>query len=194
MVLVITKTKIRIDYLLHLYSERINMNHFSSRLTSPLLSICAGYVYIAILATFFYFSGFYNKSTFFSWGPPINFMGTKIVDDMTYYLLLFLFFLHQLINNWVNDVTYPWMLNCIQDPKSKHLVYSKGTSMLIVNMFALYSELDVVLIVSGIMSQLSFFGVLILANMVAVSFINWQYIKNKEEKEDALLTTGEEMV
>ena len=108
--------------------------------------------------------------------------------------LLFLFFLHQLINNWVNDVTYPWMLNCIQDPKSKHLVYSKGTSMLIVNMFALYSELDVVLIVAGIMSQLTFFGVLILANMIAVSFINWQYIKKKEDKENALLTTGEEMV
>lgn len=156
-------------------------SHFNDRLTSPLFSICGGYVYIFILFTIFYFSGFYKNSTFFRWGTPVTFMGTTIEDEFTYYLILILFFFHQLINNWVNDVTYPWILNCVQDPKNINLVYSRKISILIINMFALYSELDVILIISGIMSQLSFFIVIILANIVSVSIINWQYIKKKDE-------------
>ena len=158
------------------------MHSFRNKITSPLISVCAGYVYIAILATFFYTVGFYKNSTFFTWGTPITFMGNVIDDDQTYYTLLFLFFVHQLINNWINDVTYPWVINCVQDPKSKYLVYSKKLSMLIVNMFALYSELDMILVISGIMSQLTFFVAIIVANVVSVSVINWQYIKKKSKE------------
>ena len=58
--------------------------------------------------------------------------------------------------------------------------------MVIVNMFALYSELDVVLIIAGAMSQLPFFVMLISANMVSVSIINWQYIKDKSYSSETL--------
>ena len=125
--------------------------------------------------------GLYNKSSFFTWGTPVTFMGVTITDDTTYYTLLVLFFVHQLINNWINTVTYPWIINCVQDPKSSNLVYSQRTTMLIVNMFALYSELDMILIVSGIISQGAFFVMIILANMVSTSFINWRYIKLRNQ-------------
>lgn len=161
-------------------------NHFSHRLTSPFLSVSCGYGYIAALSLFFYASGFYEDSPFFAWGVPVTFMGKTIEDTGTYCMLLGMFFVHQVINNWVNDVTYPWILNCIQDPKSDSLVYSKAWSMVIVNMFALYSELDVVLIIAGAMSQLPFFVMLISANMVSVSIINWQYIKDKSYSSETL--------
>ena len=157
------------------------VNHFTNKLTSPLYSIIGGYIYIAFLVSTLAINGFYKKSTFFTWGVPVDFMGTTIEDNMTYYSLLLLFFIHQLVNNWVNNVTYPWIVNCVQDPKSKGLVYSKETSLLIVNMFALYSELDVMLIIAGVMSQITFFVVLILANLIAVSFINLQYINDRIE-------------
>jgi hypothetical protein len=153
------------------------MNHFRNKFTSPLISVCMGYVYMAIFAVFLYVSGLYSNSTFFRWGPPIDFMGTTVNDDKTYYLLLTFFFIHQLINNLVNNVTYPWIITCVQNPTSKTLVYSRTTSMIIVNMFALYSQLDVMLIIAGIMSQLSFFVVLTIANVLAVSVINWTYIR-----------------
>ena len=156
------------------------MNHFRNKFTSPLISICTGYVYIVGLAIILHLLGFYQNSEFFRWGTPVKLMGMTIDDDRTYYGLLALFFVHQLINNWVNDVTYPWIINCVQDPKSDNLVYSRKTSMLIVNMFALYSELDMVFIISGVMSQISFFVAIILANMVSVTVINWQYIRSKK--------------
>ena len=155
-----------------------NMNHFTDGLlTSPFISIFSGYVYIVGLALVLASMGLYEKSSFFTWGTPVTFMGVKISDDTTYYILLLLFFVHQLINNWINSVTYPWIINCVQDPKSSNLGYSNKTTMLIVNMFALYSELDMILIVSGIISQGAFFIMIILANMVSTSVINWRYIK-----------------
>ena len=153
------------------------MSHFIGRYSSPLISICAGYAYIAVLISILGGTGMYESSTFFRWGTPVTFMGITIEDSKIYYSLLLLFFTHQLINNWVNTVTYPWIINCVQDPKSKDLLYSKRTAMVIVNMFALYSELDVVFIVSGIMSQIAFFAAIIVANMISTTLINWQYIR-----------------
>ena len=79
-------------------------------------------------------------------------------------------------------MTYAWIINNVQDPKSTKLTYSKETSMVIVNMFALYSELDVMFIIAGATSQISFFIMIILANMVSISVINWQYISQKEKE------------
>jgi hypothetical protein len=158
----------------------VKMNHFTNKLTSPLLSVCAGYVYIAVLATVLAAMGMYNKSTFFRWGTPVTFMGVIIDDNTTYYTLLLLFFVHQLINNWINSVTYPWIINCVQNPKSEVLIYSKKVTMLIVNMFALYSELDMILVVSGIISQAAFFVMIILANMISTTLINWMYIRQRK--------------
>ena len=148
-------------------------------MTSPLLCICVGFVYIGILALSLYLMDFYQSSTFFQWGPPIIMMGKTVDNDWTFYLLLGLFFVHQIINNWINDVTYPWIINSVQDPKTLNLHYSRRTSILIVNMFALYSELDMIVLIAGIMTQVSFFTVIIVANIISSTLINWQYIKNK---------------
>ena len=157
------------------------MNHFSSKLTSPLLSIIGGYIYVGILILALYFLDFYKDSNFFIWGPPVVLIGKTIDDEFSYYIILLVFFIHQLINNWINEVTYPWIINCVQDPKSKRIGYSNRTSILIINLFSLYSEIDVLLIIAGVMSQLSFFVVIIVANMISVTVINWQYIKRKHK-------------
>lgn len=151
-------------------------NHFNSKI-SPLGSIIIAYFYIFILVTIFWSLNLYEKSNFFNYGIPVVFMGKDIDDYFTYYILLLLFFIHQLINNLVNEITYPWIINCVQDPKSKSLIYSQHTSLIIINLFSLYSQLDVILILAGIMSQITFFIAIILANMISLSVINWHYIK-----------------
>ena len=168
------------------------MNHFQkTRITSPLLSICVGYSYMFVVVVVLYTLGFYEKSPFFRWGTPVTFMSVTITDSTSYYGLLALFFGHQLINNWVNNVTYPWIMNCVQDPKNLDRGYSKKVSMIIVNMFALYSELDMILVVSGIVSQVTFFLAVILANVISVSIINWEYLRDKRDESFLLHFTDE---
>ena len=154
-------------------------NHFKQRITSPILSITSGYLYLTFLGIMLYLLGFYENNDFFRWGTPIKFFGHNITDPKTFYSILALLFVHQLINNWINDVTYPWIINCIQDPKSKYLQYSKTKSLLLVNLFSIYSSFDGVLFVAGMTSQISFSLIINLANAVSISIINWQYIKKK---------------
>lgn len=150
-------------------------------LVSPVYSLLMGYFYITMSGIIFYANDFYRNSQFFSWGVPIQFMGVEINDQETYYLLLLFVFFHQLINNWINETTYPWIINYVQDKKENYLGYSKLSSMVIVNLFSLYSELDVVIILSGLMSQITFFLMIIIANAISTTLVNWQNIKNKNK-------------
>ena len=156
------------------------MNHFKSKITSPLTSIIMGYIYIIIMGIVLYFLNIYDNSLYFNWGPPLKIMNKTIDRVDTFYELLSLTFFHQLINNWINDVTYPWIINCVQDPKNHDLQYTDKVSLLIVNMFAVYSEIDILIIILGVMSQISFFVVIIVANIISVTIINRYYIKSKK--------------
>lgn len=154
-------------------------SYIGNKITSPAISIIVAYVYIGILAVVLYLMGFYSNSTFFSWGVPVTFMGVVVTSYTNYFLLLFLLFLHQMINNWTNSTIYPWIINSVQNDISNHLIYSKKVSMVLVNMFALYSELDMIFLVSGMVSQITFVIAIILANFITTTVINWQYIKKK---------------
>jgi hypothetical protein len=159
------------------------MIHFS-KTTSPLLTICIAYFYITIIILILYFTEFYEDNIFFRWGPPIIFFNKKIESQISFYCIHIIIFLHQFINNWVNDVVYPWIINNIQDPKNKHLEYSKSLSLLIINLFNIYSNIDVIFILLGFNSQISFVITIIFANIISSTYINNKYINIKESNEE----------
>lgn len=159
------------------------MIHFS-KTTSPILTISIAYFYIVTIILILYFTEFYKDNTFFSWGPPINFFNKKIESEITFYCIHIIIFLHQLINNWVNDVVYPWIINNIQDPKNKKLEYSKSISLLIINLFNIYSEIDVIFILLGFNSQISFVITIISANIISSTYINNKYINVKQTADE----------
>ena len=152
------------------------------KLTSPILAISVAYVYILIIGIVFWLTGFYTGNNFFSLGPPIFLFGHKIESQTHFYLLHLLIFFHQLINNWVNTVVYPWIINIIQDPKTKEIPYSMTTSLILINFFDFYSEIDVVLIIMGFTSQISFVFTVTVANVITSTMINRRYILEKTEK------------
>lgn len=95
-------------------------------------------------------------------------------------MLLLIFFIHAIVNNWISEVVYPWIVNRIQDPKSTHIEeYSKPVSLLIINFYAVYSTIDLFFVVAASYAQISFLLVLILANALTVTLVNWKYIRMK---------------
>jgi len=156
---------------------------------SPIFSLVCGHVFLVIIVFAFYGFGFYNHSSYFSWGVPIVFFDFEITSNLIFYFLLSIVFVHQLITNWIYEVVYPWIINTIQNPKITELSYSKSTCITIVNMNSLYSQLHLAFLINGITSQISFLVVLILADFVTLSYVNWQYVKDKtiaEEKKDGI--------
>jgi len=152
-----------------------------SRLTSPLFVIAVAYLYVGVIGIVFYTENFYTNNSFFSWGPPVKFFNTTILTYKSFYTLQILIFFHQIVNNMVNSVVYPWILNSVQDPKNRVMQYPNWVCIFLVNAFDLYSELDMILIIMGFTSQISFIVTIVSANLITSTIINWKYLLSKQE-------------
>lgn len=147
-------------------------------------------VVVIVISSCFFSKGVYS-SDYYKWGPPIKFAGIEVDDVKTFNIILCFTFFHQMMNNIVNQVTYPWIINCVQDPKSNNLYYSRRVSMILVNLFAIYSELDTVILIAGITSQISFLVMIMIANIISVTIINYKYIYDK--RNNNLLTMPDDV-
>lgn len=150
-------------------------------LLRPAGSLGMAFSFLMMTSIGFYVGGLYEESNFFKFGPPVNFMGKEIKDDATYYTLVFVFFLHQVVNNFVNQIAYPWIINCVQDTKAKNTHYNKPMSLILVNIFDIYSQFDMVLILAGMISQISFVITIVSANLLTSTIINYAYIYHKSQ-------------
>lgn len=164
------------------------------QLTSPVTAMSVAYVYIGLIATILWSTGFYKGNNFFNWGPPINFFNHTVTSQNQFYAMHVLIFFHQLVNNWVNTVVYPWIINEIQDSKAKDLRYGTTCSLLLINFFNLYSEIDVMVILMGFTSQISFLLTVTLANIISSTIVNHQHIIEKTKGPHSPLLNTSEMV
>ena len=152
-----------------------------------------GHVFMVVIIFTLYGLGVYENNNYFSWGPPIVFFTSEINSTVTFYIILLMIFVHQLITNWIYEVVYPWIINTIQNTKETEIQYRKSTCLFIVNMNSLYGQIHLAFIISGITSQISFLMVLVLADLITLSYINWQYLKTKTVVENRLNSVETEL-
>lgn len=146
---------------------------------SPRGALTCGYLYLGIIGCILANLGLFADNSFFTWGPPLTFISHRVESQLSFYAILLMFFGHQLINEWVSAVVYPWVLNEIQDRKNRVLTYSPRMSLVILNFYTLYSQLDLIFIISSAVSQCSFMVALIAANFITTTVINRAYIEDK---------------
>ena len=167
-----------------------------SKLTSQTTSLTVGYIYMTGFGVFLYKQGFYDDSTIFTWGVPVVFMGKKIEDEYTYYTILLLLFVHQLLNSWLSDTVYPWIVNNVQNRECRVITYPKTVSLCMINLFDMYSQFDMILLIAGTASQIPFLLAVLAANLVTSTIVNLSYMREKEYKvielEEILITDSTE--
>lgn len=146
---------------------------------SPKTAIIVAIVVFVLILIGLYPLNFYKNNTYFEWGPPVVFFNYMITDQVTYNILLFIIFVQQIVNNWVTEVVSPWIINVIQNINNKTIEYSHKSCLLLVNLFSLYNHLHLIIVINGVISQVSFFVVLLAADIITISYINWSYIKHK---------------
>lgn len=157
------------------------MSTSNSLSLSPIFSLSCGYVFTVSVIVILYFLGFYENSDYFQWGPPIVFFSHNIESKAVFYILLLIIFSQQIVTNWIYEVIMPWIINTIQNPRHDNLNYSKKTCLFIINANSLFSQIHLAFMVSSVTSQISFLTCLILADFITLTYINWNYIKNKNE-------------
>lgn len=155
------------------------MLQLRNKTLSPIIPLVAGYLFLLISAGIMGLTGFFIDSTFLQWGPPVSLMGQEITSQFQFYLMLSIFFGRQLINTWIDQTTYPFILNEIQDPKTEAVKYSCFTSLSIVLANALYSELGLLFAVAGATTQISFFVAIVTAELLAEGIVNWCHLARK---------------
>jgi len=155
---------------------------------SPAYSLGCGYVFLLVVIFTLYGFGVYDDNEYFSWGVPIVFFTHTITSPVMFYMLLLMLFVHQLITNWIYEVVYPWIINTIQNTRETEIRYGKLECITMVNMNSLYGQVHLAFVISGITSQISFLIVLIVADILTLSYINWQYLKNKTVIQSPLAT------
>lgn len=170
------------------------MTHFNTRLTSPTLALSSGIVFLIITTCILQYLGFFS-SDLLKWGPPLTIFGQSIVSESTFYLLLVIFFGHQLVNNWISEVVYPWIINCVQDPKAiiQDVGISSRSALILINIHAIYSELDLFLMLAGFSSQISFVIAIICANLITSTIINYKYLQAKVLNQEQLSDSSDSL-
>lgn len=155
------------------------MSKYSS--LSPKISLCTGYTYLILSGIILYKMGFFEESTVFSMGPPVNITG-YIVETWGEYIFFMMFFsIHQGINSYISATTYPYILNDIQDRKCKEPLYSMVESLSISSLFDGYSMMDMFFLINGTYSNFLFFLGIMFTNIVVKLYINYKYIAAKGE-------------
>lgn len=145
--------------------------------------VALSYSYVIFIGFLLWRLGFYEGSDFFRWGAseerPLTFFSKKITSMREFYGLIVMMFFHQLINNMVNTVVYPWIINVVQNKNCFYVGMRDAVVLTIVNLFDLYSEIDLVLILIGFTSQISFIITICFANLITTTIINKRYLNEK---------------
>ena len=92
---------------------------------TPMYALLSAYIFLCIIIIYFSSLKYLSNNSYFKWGPPIKVFQIEINDNMSFYILLFIYFVNEIINSLLSAVVYSWIINCIQDPKSKNTFYSK---------------------------------------------------------------------
>lgn len=150
---------------------------------SPIFSLSCGYVFTFIVMLVLYSLDFYENSDYFQWGPPILFFSHHIESSKVFYSLFLIVFIQQIMTNWIYEVVVPWSINVIQNPSNINLNYSRKLCIFIINANSVFNQLHLAFMVSSITSQISFLFCLVTADIITLTYINWNYIKNKNEPE-----------
>ena len=151
---------------------------------TPMYALLSAYIFLCIIIIYFSSLKYLSNNSYFKWGPPIKVFQIKINDNMSFYILLFIYFVNEIINSLLSAVVYSWIINCVQDPKSKNTFYSKKTSLILIVLFTFYSQLNLIFVINGSFSQISIFVATLSGGLITSVYINWNYIERIHRNND----------
>ena len=130
---------------------------------------------------------FYNQSepsegsSFLQFGPHENtvIMGVYIDTWHKWGLVMIFTFINTCMNEFFSNSLDPWILNTIQDDKTKTIPYSKGMCMLLTQLYNVYCHLMSVVGISLLLSQVDVLAVRIIADVLVSTFAIKRFLRDK---------------
>lgn len=146
------------------------------RLTTALLL-----TWMVIVCTIFYSLGaFHMAYMHVGPGPSTVFMGLTIDTWGKWSALAFFSFVNTCVNEFISNSLDPWMLNTIQDHKTRTIPYSSVTCMWIVQMHCMYMHVMAVFALFLFFSQVDFAVIRLLADWLVTGVSTAWFLQDKE--------------
>jgi len=158
------------------------------KLTEPHIILSYGITEIIVIFLLYYLTG-YGSITFFHFGPPLTFLQTEITSWWSFSWILMTFFIHQISYCIIYERVQPWIFNEIQNAYCADIRYTKPIVLILINLYYIIMTMNSVFIVAGITAQFSFVFITIVAQALASTYINYKYMKDKEDVENVEDTT-----
>lgn len=157
-------------------------------LVDPFILVCLGLGNVIVNFILYGFLG-YGDNSFFRFGPPVEFLSTKIEGYGGYFLLLGTFFINSLLYASIYEVLQQWLYLEVQN-KSVQLRYGIPKTLISVNFYNVYLILNSFYIVQSSSVQLSFMLSTLLAQIIATTYINIKFINEKKKFELPIVDPG----
>jgi len=149
---------------------------------TPQYALLLAYIFLFLVIIYFFSLKYLSNNNYFKWGPPIKIFQIEINNYNEFNILLFIYFVNEIINSLLSAVVYSWIINCIQDPKSKNTFYSKNKSLFLIILFTFYSQLNLIFVINGSFSQISVFVATLSGGLITSLYINSNYINRIHNK------------
>lgn len=122
-----------------------------------------------------------ENNEFLHMGPSNNtkIMGVVIDTWAKWYTVSTLAFVKTAMNEFIGDSLGPWIINTIQDEKTKTLPYNKNVCILIVEMYTIYAHVMAIFGLALMLSQVDFLIVRVVADLIVTAYSLHRFMLNK---------------
>lgn len=137
-------------------------------------------VWLAVVVIVFKDIGLLDTK-FMSMGPSDKtvFMGMVLDSWYKWGMVATFTFVNTSINDFMSDAISPWILNTITDHKTRFLPYSKGTCLLISQLWSVYCNVMGVFGLFLAMTQVDFVLIRMAADLTVNIYTNMRFMRNK---------------
>lgn len=147
-------------------------------LLDPAILVITGVINVGLAFGIFAYLGF-GDNTFFTFGTPLYFLGTKVATNGMYILLLCSFFINWFIYASIYEVLQQWLYLEVQN-KDAALRYGVFKTMLTANLYNIYLILNSFTVVQAANTQIPFLLVIICAQIISTTYTNFKFIRDKK--------------
>jgi len=120
-------------------------------------------------------------SSFLKYGPSNTtvIMGVHVDTWPKWGGVIAFSFVNTCMNEFISNSIDPWILNTIQDDKTKSIPYSKMECVVITQLYNIYCHMMSVVGISLLMSQIDVLGVRIFADLIVSTFAMRRFVRDK---------------
>jgi hypothetical protein len=120
-------------------------------------------------------------SDFMTMGPSphTKFMTLSIDTWHKWGLLAGATFANTCMSDFMSDAIVPWIMNTVQDHKTKYLPYSKFTCYAISQLWNVYCSIMSIFAIGLMTSQIDFLLIRMLADLITSTFTTYKFMRHK---------------